>query len=457
MTAATFPTPRQFTLRYPGVLAACVTMYFLIALGRAHEIIRQLQPLRLGILGAVVTAAMAFRFFRKDDFEALLKTTPGKGVILATLFAALTIPTAVWPNASFSYLTKVHYNALLVFAVAALTFMDRGAMRWVVLALVVDVMLAGMASIRAPAGRFEIGMTYDANETASFFVMCIPWGIYLFLTEKGMPRWVGLASIPMCLIGVLKTGSRGGLLGIAAIVPFLIYLSPPKRRGPFIMTVIVGGLATMLAMGEQATYRFLKAFDTQEYNYTTEDGRIEVWKRGLGYIARAPVQGVGIDGFGYKELQSKSNKGHGVRQTAAHNMYIQVAAELGLIGFTGFLMMLFGGLQVAGRTRVRMKRYFEASRDPEAYREMLRAAMAQVSLFSLMCTGFFLSLGYSSMLYFAVGAACGQFLGNRYFGGSAPSAGAPVRQARPVRGMRGWRSARPVPAAGLSAARAPQP
>ncbi|MBK8248062.1 MAG: O-antigen ligase family protein [Gemmatimonadetes bacterium] len=457
MTAAAIPTLRTPPLRYPQALAVCVSVYFLIALGRAHEIIPQLQPLRLGILGALVTAGMAFRYFRRADFAALLSTTPGKGLVIATAFAALTIPTGIWPSASFNYLSKIHYNALLVFTCAALAFMDRRTMRWIVLALVIDVMLAGAASIRAPAGRFEIGDTYDANETAAFFVMCIPWGIYLFLTEKGWPRWVGIASIPLCVIGVLKTGSRGGLLGVGALLPFLIYLSPPKRRGPFIMAVIGGGLATTLAMGEQTTYRLMKAFDTEEYNYTTEDGRVEVWKRGLGYIAAAPLHGVGMDGFGYKELASKSDKGFGVRQTAAHNMYIQVAAELGLIGFTGFMMMLLGGLQIAGKVRVRMGRLFAEQRDPEAFREMLRAGMAQLSLYSVMCTGFFLSLGYSSMLYFTVGAACGQWLGNRSFGsgpgGPAPQA-APAR--RPVRGMRGWRTARPVAAAGMPASRAVQ-
>lgn len=456
MTAAAIPSPRSLALRYPQALGYCVAVYFLIALGRAHEIIPQLQPLRLGILGALVTAFMAFRYFRRADFNALLSTTPGKGLIVATLFAALTIPTGIWPKASFDYLVKVHYNALLVFTCAALAFMDRRTMRWIVLPLVIDVMLAGAASIRAPAGRFEIGNTYDANETAAFFVMCIPWGIYLLVTEKGWPRWVGLASIPMCLIGVLKTGSRGGLLGVAAMVPFLVYLSPPKKRGPFILAVIVGGLGTMLSMGEQATYRLLKSFDTQEYNYTTEDGRVEVWKRGLGYIAHAPLQGVGMDGFGYKELASKTDKGFGVRQTAAHNMYIQVAAELGLVGFGGFLAMLFGGLQIAGKVRVRMKKQFEAYHDPEAFREMLRAAMAQVSLYSLMCTGFFLSIGYSSMLYFAVGAACGQWLGNRSYGAGAGPVPEPRPQQRPVRGMRGWRTARPIPAAGMTASRFPQ-
>lgn len=436
---------------YAKELVVCVAVYFLIVLGRAHEIVPQLQPLRLGALGALTACIFALQHFRGADFSALLATRPGKGFVLTTVVAVLTVPTGVWPSASFSYLTGVHYNALLVLVCAALAFMDRRAMRVIVLALVVDVMLAGAAAVISNDGRFAIGTTYDANETAAFFVMCIPWGIYLMLTEKGWPRWVGLAAIPLCVMGVLKTGSRGGLLGIIGILPFLMYLSPPKRRGQFILAVVGGAAVTGLLMGEKTMFRLLSSFDESDYNYTTEDGRIEVWKRGLGYIAGAPLTGVGIEGFGYKELESKTNKGFGIRQTAAHNMYIQVGAELGLIGFAGFMTMLLGGMSIAGRVRVRMNRVYEATQDPEAFREMLRAAMAQVSLSSVMVTGFFLSTGYSAMLYFCVGAACGQWLGNRSFGtGSGPAPDPRPPGQRAVRGMRGWRTARPVRAAGIA-------
>ncbi len=438
-------------MAYPRAVAVSVGAYLLIVLGRAHEIIPQLAPFRLGLVGAVVAVAVAFPHFRASDFKAFLATPAGKGFVLTTVFAVLTIPTAEWPKASFTYFTRVHFNVLLLLSCAALAFIDRRAMRWIIVALVVDVMLAGLDAMRRDSGRFAIGLTYDANETAALFVMTIPWAIYLVMTEKRLSRWIGLAAIPVFLLGVLKTGSRGGLLGVIAIVPFLILLSPPRRRGPFIMAVIIGGLATVLGMGEQAMFRFRKAFDTSEYNYNTEDGRIEVWKRGLGYIVRAPVQGVGMDGFQYKELASKSNKGYGVRQTAAHNMYIQVAAELGLIGFTGFMLMLLGGLHLGNAVRKRMHEVYKATGSRDAYHEMLRAAMAQVSLFSLMCTGFFLSMGHSAMLYFAVGAAGGVWLGNKYVMRGGPPGH--LMPSAPARRPRAWRTARPIPVSGLSSSR----
>ena len=426
-------------------------------MARIHELVRALQPLRLGMLSAAIVLIVALGSVRRDVMTELFSSTVGKGAILVVAFTIITIPTGEWPKASFEYLTKIYYNAVVLFVVAAARFADRRATRPLITLLVADMAAAGLFSlVKAQAGRYEIGVTYDANETASLFAMTIPWGIYLLLTEKGLPRLLGLIAIPSCLLGVLQSGSRGGLIGTGALVPFLVYLSPPRKRAPFVMCVVVGAVLTVMSMGDQAVYRFRKAFDPDEYNYTTEDGRVEIWKRGLGYIKGSPLLGVGLDGFQYKELNSKTNTGSGVRQAAAHNMYIQVAAELGLIGFGGFLTMLFGAHVLCGRARRRIKQWILEGGGADAERELIRVNMAQASLYSLMCTGFFLSLGYSSMLYFGVGACLGVWLASRRLG-SGP--GRPVTQAprAGVRGMRGWRSGRPVPVgAGLHGMHSPQ-
>jgi len=313
----------------------------------------------------------------------------------------------------------------------------------VILALVAEVSIAGLLPmIRGTTERFAIGYTYDPNETASLFALMIPWAMYVVATERGWKRLIGIIAIPLYLYGILKTGSRGGLLGIGAMVPFLIYLSPPKRRLPFIAAIIVGALATSMSLSDQAIRRFRKAFDPNEYNYKTEDGRINIWKRGLGYIKSKPIQGVGINGFQYQELATKQNLGFGIRQAAAHNMYIQVAAELGLIGFGAFLVMIAGAWKGCTRVRQRLKPLVLNRSDPEAHAEILRANMAQAALLSVLFTGFFLSLGYSAMVFFSVAAAVGDGLGE---GGIGPDRGQPVPAQPPQqrRGVtRGWRSAR---------------
>ncbi|MCC6316285.1 MAG: O-antigen ligase family protein [Gemmatimonadaceae bacterium] len=446
-TAAAIPHQGQQGVTLPNAFVYAVTAYTLVSMGRIHEIVRALGPLRLGLLSGVLVCALAFTAIRRDVLRAIFASPVTKGLMIVVAFTVLTIPTGVWPKASFNYLTKTYYNAVLLFIVTAAIFADRRAARFLITSLVVGVMVAGaIALLRSTPGRFEIGLTYDANETAALFTLTIPWAIYLVLTEKGWPRYVALLALPICALGILKTGSRGGLLSVGALVPFLLVLAPPKRRAPFILFVVAGAIVTALSMGDQAVYRLRKAFDTTEYNYTTRDGRIEIWKRGLGYVKGSPILGVGMDGFQYKELESKQNIGFGVRQAAAHNMYLQVAAELGLIGFSGFMTMLIGGQIVGIRARKRAKELIARGGGREADRDLLRANMAQAALFSIMCTGFFLSLGYSSMVYFACAAPIGVLLSTMTSGGppNTPVQAAPQQQR--VRGMRGWRSARPWPA-----------
>jgi O-antigen ligase len=446
-TAGALPDTGSQQIMYKRAFVLAVTAYTLVSMARIHEIVPQLNPLRLGMLTGLVAIVTAVGAIRRDVIQGIMATPVARGLFVVVLFAGLTIPTGVWPKASFMYFVKIYYNAVVLLLLAAALFADRRAARFLTVAFVASVTLGGLYAIaRSTPGRFEIGMTYDANETASLFVMTVPWAIYLLLTEKGWPRLLGAIAIPICALGMLKTGSRGGLLSSGALVPFLLFLAPPKRRAPFILLVVLGAVVTGLSMGEQAIYRLRKAFDTTEYNYTTDDGRVEIWKRGLSYIKGSPVLGVGMDGFQYKELESKRNKGWGIRQAAAHNMYLQVGAELGVIGFGGFMTMLVGGQVLCIRARKRFKKVIARGPNPEAEKDLIRANMAQASLFSLMCTGFFLSLGYSSMVYFAAGVPIGVYLSSLSAsgGGMAPM---PMRPPQRVRGMRGWRSARTVPAA----------
>jgi O-antigen ligase len=433
-------------VRYSKAYVIVAVGFILVTLGRVHEVIPYLQPFRLGMLSTVLVVLLSVTVLRRDLLGEFASTPVFKGLFLVLLMSFATIPTAVWPGASFKFLTDVFYTPVILLLVAALTFADHRAMRIVLLALAADALLAGFMSLFAPVGRYEIGSTYDPNETAALLLLVIPWAIYVLVSEKNWFRWVALLAIPFCLLGVLKTGSRGGLLSAAALVPFLLYLSPPKRRGPFIVFIGIAAVITTASVGPRTWYRLKLAFDPTEYNYTTEDGRIEIWKRGLTYIAGAPLHGLGIDGFPYKELATKTDKGYGVRQAAAHNMYLQVGSELGLIGFTGFMTMLLGGLAIARRVAKRAREWSRNGGGAEADRELLRANMAQASLFTTMCTGFFLSMGYSSMVYFSAGAAAGVWLASKHRGVGPGSPGVPSPQPRrSVRGMRGWRSARTIP------------
>src|SRR5690606_7342612 len=76
---------------------------------------------------------------------------------------------------------------------------------------------------------------------------------------------------------------------------------------------------------------------SEDYNWSgnSESGRMEGWKRGIGYMLRRPLTGVGARAFPVAEgqlspLAERQQYGMGVKWSAAHNSFVAIGAELGV-------------------------------------------------------------------------------------------------------------------------------
>ena len=94
-----------------------------------------------------------------------------------------------------------------------------------------------------------------------------------------------------------------------------------------------------------------------DYNRTDESGRMQIWRRGIGYMLQNPILGVGPNNFQTAEgmlspFAERQQFGVGVRWNAAHNSFVQVGAELGIPGLILFLAIIataFRSLRRSGR------------------------------------------------------------------------------------------------------------
>lgn len=182
------------------------------------------------------------------------------------------------------------------------------------------------------------------------------------------------------------TGSRSGFLGLLAM---LIYLWAKTRHRLVIglvgMSVLVAGF---FMLPEQYKTRYSSI--TAEERDASSQGRIEAWKKGLRMIADRPLTGVGINCFttasalGYSPEFQRS-------WLQAHNLYVQVPSEVGVIGAVLFFAYLFELFRSSARSRKGLlkeqdKFWFEET--------VLRAIPA--GLVALLVTGVF---GHSFMRY----------------------------------------------------------
>lgn len=385
-----------------------LAVFIAFTAARLGDVFPVLQPFRVGLLTQVAALGVLVLMLRGEILRLMAGNATVRCVIVIAALAVVTVPTGAWPTASLQYLTSVHYVILLLFIATIVTFSDRESRRYTLIGVLATVTVAAAKPVLSGAvGRYGIGYTYDQNVTAALFVMMIPWAAAVVMTERGRLKWLALLAVPFLLIGTIKTGSRGGMLGLIALAPFLYGIAPPKRRAAFVAIVVLVSAIFAATYGEQYTKRFTRVLSKEDYNFEDKDGRIEVWKRGLSYVAGAPLTGVGINGFRYKELDTKIRLYGGGKDSAAHNMYIEIAAELGIIGFLSFVLASFWSIVAAQRRRKQAAAQFAATGNRADAAEAILAGAAIASLLSLLVTGIFLSMAHSALIYFAWGAATG--------------------------------------------------
>lgn len=412
---------------------------------RLGDVIPLLQPIRPGLLSQ---AGLMLVLLQKDSIAVLRAAMHSKTAICVAILATLavvTVPAGAWPTASLKYLTDVYYASVLLFAAAALAF-SRDQTRRAVIIVVSS--LAGIVALYGFAyrGRFEIGMTYDPNVTAAYLIMVLPWmGAWASVERHKILKLIPIIAIPLLAATIVRTGSRGGLLGFLVLIPFLYSISPPRRRG--LVTMMIVGISLILSFTGDRVFRRLRLalFDKTDYNYTHVDGRKMVWNRGLSYVKEKPVTGHGVHGFPYRELAWKIQNQGGGKQTEAHNMFLEVAVDLGVIGFGAFVTAFGASITGVMSLRRRAKRRFQQTGDRGDAELAVYGGAAAASLMSLVVTGFFLSVAHQAPVYFGLGAALGMIMADRFrssAGGPGTGAPAPVAVQTGGAGTSGWRSRR---------------
>lgn len=178
-------------------------------------------------------------------------------------------------------------------------------------------------------------LLFMISATASLCIAKIPkW-------KQAVPYGALLGGLVLCLI---LTYSRGAWLSLCAIV-FFFGLVWDKRLWlsfsviPFILLFYHGGVTT----------RLMSIFSHSEVD-TSVSMRIDMWTGAWQMFLDHPGLGVGWGAFkfvypAYNELIQQA----GITIFHAHNMYLNILAETGLIGFLLFMGILVYTCVYAGR------------------------------------------------------------------------------------------------------------
>jgi probable O-glycosylation ligase (exosortase A-associated) len=181
--------------------------------------------------------------------------------------------------------------------------------------------------------RSQLGDTNDLSLVLMFPVSFLAAELF----DKGANKYRRLfaaVGLLLAISGVIATQSRGGLLGIAAILSFFLY---QKVKNP-----IVVGLCAAVAM--LAMMVFAGIGDRQSGG-AAEDGvdasamgRIYAWQAAINMALSNPLTGVGVDNF-YVNYYFYSPHWDG-KNHAVHSTWFQVLGETGFVGIGIFVLLI---------------------------------------------------------------------------------------------------------------------
>lgn len=251
------------------------------------------------------------------------------------------------------------------------------------------------------------GSIGETNRFAQTMLMLIPLGIFRVIGERSIALRVlaGLMTVLLTL-GVVLSFSRGGAVGLAALLVALVILRTVRAHH---VLAIVAVLAVILAAFPQYGNRLTSLAAAGGFGEPGTAGEVDnsLLSRATETLAAAlvivdhPVIGVGPDMFPIHYEEYANVVGILIRNDAAreaHNLYLGVGAELGIPGLVVFLII--GGVTVRQLLKARRA---SIVRRPELERLTTPFLLALLTYY---VTGMFLHLSFGRF-YFLILAVAG--------------------------------------------------
>jgi O-antigen ligase len=267
---------------------------------------------------------------------------------------------------------------------------------------------AGSAVLTPPssaayAGVARAGGTFgDPNYLAAVLVTGFALAVALSrarsITVPGQA--LALVVAGLCLVGILLTVSRGGLIALSVAMLAAVCFAGRWRKK------ILFGIVVVVLVGV-AYFAILAPADTRSRLNSTGgggSGRTTIWRVGWREVQHNPIVGVGAGNFsdaGAKYVLKPGTINHSAAvdtayfidtPTIAHNTYLEVLAEGGIIGAALYFGIVLTSLGCAYRAA----RGFRERGDEEC--ELISYAVL-CGLLGFMAASFFLSEEYSKQLY----------------------------------------------------------
>ena len=422
-------------LRSVDLRTVVVAGLLLTYIWRFHDLVPELRSLRLAALFTVSSWAFLALAPRWQVLKRGIALPYMWLFLVWTLWIAIGVPFALSPNRAWEIFVSGHLKNVTMILFVLAFFASLHHVRVVVAVHVFGAAVLTFFYVKGgfPTWGSPVGM-YDRNDFALLIVMTAP--LVLFMSLATREKWIKLAAWTLLLgIGasVIWGQSRGGFLALSATALFLLLRLKGIRVWVRALLPILVVLGVYLAPAESKERLQTLLTVEEDYNVQSDIGRVEVWKRGVGYALDHPVFGVGLANFPVAEgtLAPRARQGdpEWTRRSVAHNSFLEVTAETGLVGGLLYVLML-------GTAFVRLlviRRKFAKGVDTHSVVIRQLADCLSASIVGFTVAGMFLSMGYSSLFFSLLCVVAGfDMVTSRITGNSAGNSTRRSRTSRQV-------------------------
>jgi O-antigen ligase len=358
-----------------------------------------------GLLALSWLAAVASR---KGARRAFVTAHPLFAAVLAFFLSWVTL-SLTWAGSigdGVQSVTRYILSAFL-FLIVFTAIRTRRHVQWLVGAFVVASLLSAAYGFVTPpdpslgeADRLA-GTLGDSNALAAVLVAGVMLSLALAyeLRRKPLIRLSLITVAALCLLCNFLTLSRGGLIALGVAMVAAILLGGRWRTAAV-------GLSVLVAASVFVFFAFL-ATPNQTARVTSfgggGSGRTDLWTVGWRMVQAHPVRGIGAGNFQPESIHYLIAPGALHRsdlilntQHVAHNTYLQVLSELGIVALVPFLAILgFALWCLLGAART----FHERGEDGM---EMIARATL-VGLTGILAADFFVSGQFSKQLWLLLG------------------------------------------------------
>ncbi len=178
----------------------------------------------------------------------------------------------------------------------------------------------------------------DYNAAGSYFALFLFLALALAVGAGGV-RWRWIFGAMLLVAALWLTGSRAALFAVPICAVATLVMTDGRRPlKPIRLALVIGAVVVAAAAGAVS----LSGRDTMRWTMQQALGsRLELGRAGLAMAKDHPVVGVGVGRF--KAVSGGYLNPDFRRLTAgenAHNNFLQILAELGLVGFVPFIWLL---------------------------------------------------------------------------------------------------------------------